>query len=227
MSQDYVIGTFVREEKNRFLCTVNVEGTEEECYIPSSCRLENFLKLAGKEVLLRENLNKKARTRLSVYALRFKRNYMILRTSEANEMIINAIGSRRFSYLGDRRAFEKEKMVAGYKADVYLPCTKTVIEIKSIITTNDKATFPTVFSERALEQLQKIKKLLENGYKVIYIFVSLNPYVNEVSLSEEKTMVEYNRSFKECMDLGMICRAYSSELKNGFPVIKKEISVCL
>ena len=160
MSQDYVIGTFVREEKNRFLCTVNVEGTEEECYIPSSCRLENFLKLAGKEVLLRENLNKKARTRLAVYALRFKRNYMILRTSEANDMIINAIGSRRFSYLGDRRAFEKEKIVAGYKADVYLPNTKTVIEIKSIITTNDKATFPTVFSERALEQLQKIKNLL-------------------------------------------------------------------
>ena len=47
------------------------------------------------------------------------------------------------------------------------------------------------------------------------------------SLSEEKTMVEYNRSFKECLDLGMTCRAYSSELKNGFPVIKKEISVCL
>ena len=142
-------------------------------------------------------------------------------------MIINALSSRRFSYLGDRRAFEKEKMVAGYKADVYLPHTKTVIEIKSIITTNDKATFPTVFSERALEQLRKIKNLLEKGYKVVYIFVSLNPYVNEVSLSEEKTMVEYNCSFKECMDLGMICRAYSSELKTGLPVIKKEISVCL
>ena len=29
MSQDFIVGTFVREEKNRFLCTVNVEGIED------------------------------------------------------------------------------------------------------------------------------------------------------------------------------------------------------
>lgn len=119
MRQDYIVGVFVREEKNRFLCTVEVEGKEEECYIPSSCRLENFLELAGKEVLLRENQNKNARTRLAVYALKIKQNYLILRTSEANSIIANELRGRRFSYLGKRSVIERECTVEGYKADIY------------------------------------------------------------------------------------------------------------
>lgn len=222
---EYAVGTFIREEKNRFLCTVNVNGMDEECYIPSSCRLENFLKLAGKEVVLRENQNTAARTRLAVYALKFKQNYLILRTAEANDIIRNAIESRRFSYLGKRRIIEKEYVVEGYKADIYLPETKTIIEIKSIITTEVKAFFPTVYSERALEQLGKIKILLDAGYKVVYIYVSMNPYVKEIGLAQEKRLLEYSRLFKECAEKGMIYKGYAAELKNGMPAIRGEIKV--
>ena len=185
MRQDYIVGIFVREEKNRFLCTVEVEGKEEECYIPSSCRLENFLELSGKEVLLRENQNKNARTRLAVYALKIKQNYLILKTSEANIIIANELRSRRFSYLGKKSVIERECTVQGYKADIYLPEVQTIIEIKSLITSDSTGIFPTVYSERAIDQLKKIKNLLKCGYKFIYIFVSLNPYVKSISLSED------------------------------------------
>ena len=46
---DCVVGQFVRELKNRFLCEVVINGRVEECYIPSSCHLGNFLQLEGKE----------------------------------------------------------------------------------------------------------------------------------------------------------------------------------
>ena len=191
MRQDYIVGIFVREEKNRFLCTVEVEGKEEECYIPSSCRLENFLELSGKEVLLRENQNKNARTRLAVYALKIKQNYLILKTSEANIIIANELRSRRFSYLGKKSVIERECTVQGYKADIYLPEVQTIIEIKSLITSDSTGIFPTVYSERAIDQLKKIKNLLKCGYKFIYIFVSLNPYVKSISLSEDIRQSEY------------------------------------
>lgn len=227
MFQDYIVGDFVREEKNRFLCTVTVEGEDEECYIPSSCRLGNFLELAGKKVLLKENQNKNARTRLAVYALKIKQNYLILKTSEANNIIINSIKSRRFSYLGKRTLVEKECTIAGYKADVFLPETRTIIEIKSIITQEKKAVFPTVYSERAIEQLKKVKMLLQNGYNVVYIFVSLNPYVKAVSLSETSKQSEYKNLFIECVESGMLYRAYTSKIEEGKPTIYKEIPLSL
>lgn len=225
MSQNFIVGTFVREEKNRFLCTVNVEGIDEECYIPSSCRLGNFLELAGKKVLLRENSNKNARTHLAVYALKYKRNYIVLRTAEANDIVLNSIRSRRFAYLGNRSICEKEYTIEGYKADLYLPETRTVIEIKSIITTGAEAIFPTVYSERALEQFAKIKTLLEKGYRVVYIYISMNPYVKKVSLAKDKKLNRYGELFRQCVEMGMIYKAFTAELINGSSVIKKEIGV--
>lgn len=225
LDREYITGTFVREEKNRFLCTVNVNGIDEECYIPSSCKLENFLKLAGKEVILHENMNKSARTRLAVYAIRYKRNYLILRTSEANDIVYKSISSRRFAYLGKRDIVEKERKVNEYKADLYIPQTNTVIEIKSIISTNDDAVFPTVYSERALEQFRKIKGLLQQGYKVVYIYISLNPYVKQVTLSKDIHLIEYTKLFNECIALGMKCKAYTSEMNCGKSKIKKEIEI--
>ncbi len=225
MKQDYIVGTFVREEKNRFLCTVTVDGVNEECYIPSSCRLENFLELAGKEVLLRENQNKNARTRLAVYALKLKKNYLILRTAEANDLILNAIKGRRFSFLGKRTVVEKESNVSGYKSDIYLPQTKTIIEIKSIINTDADALFPTVYSERAINQLKRIYELLSVGYGFVYIFVSLNPYVKRVSLSNDVKQGEYKALFFKCVKKGMICKAYTSRLTDNGPQIDKEIVV--
>lgn len=223
MNTEFVRGIFVREEKNRFICTVNVNGFEEECYIPSSCKLGNFIELAGKEVVLRENNNKSARTRYAVYAIQYMQNYIILRTAEANDIIRNALKTRCFSYLGKRSVVEKECKIGDYKSDLYLPESKTVIEIKSVISTSKEAVFPTVYSERAIEQFRKIKHLLCNGYTVVYIYVSLNPYVKKVSISAEESLLEYSRLFNECIQMGMQARAYSAEIKNNIPVIKKEI----
>ena len=47
-------GIFIREQKNRFICEVMVEDEIIECYVPSSCRLDNFIDLHGKRVLLCE-----------------------------------------------------------------------------------------------------------------------------------------------------------------------------
>ena len=39
--------TFVSELKNRFRCCVKIHDEETMCYVPSSCKLSNFVDLSG------------------------------------------------------------------------------------------------------------------------------------------------------------------------------------
>lgn len=218
------IGQFISESKNRFLCTVRIDGTEEICHIASSCRLDNFIDLRGKYVLLVENMSKTSKTRHSVIAVKHKRNYIILNTSWANKAIDYSLLSRKFSFLGKRRDYKAEIVIDGYKTDFYIPKSKTIIEIKSVISTENMAYFPTVFSERTLSQLDIISRLLDNGYSGCFIIVSLNPYVKEIRLLQD---TECGESLKNCKDKGLVIKGFTCRLSNdGIPQIVKEIPIC-
>ena len=126
-----------------------------------------------------------------------------------------------------KQLIEREQNIEGYKVDIFLPESKTIVEIKSIISLDRNAFFPTVYSERAIEQLKKMLSLLQEGYKIVYIFVSLNPYVKTVSISYNDKQSRYRKYFEECIDKGMICRAYTAKIKDNKPIINKEIPVIL
>lgn len=80
-------GIFKEELKNRFLCLVEIDGKDTLCYIPSSCRLSNFVDLVGKTVLLIPVSSKQARTEYAVFALLIGQRYILLNMSKANEVI--------------------------------------------------------------------------------------------------------------------------------------------
>ncbi len=217
------IGQFISESKNRFLCTVKIDGTEEICHIASSCRLDNFIDLRGKRVLLLKNKGTTGRTKYSVIAVKHKRNYIILNTSWANKAIDIGFTKRRFSFLGKRKDYRTECDVNGYKADFFIPCSKTVVEVKSVIATSETAVFPTVYSERTLGQLKVIADLLDNGYKGYFFIVSLNPYVKCINLLNDSEVV---RQLNKCVAQGMIVKGFCCRLsENGLPQISSEIPV--
>ena len=128
-----------------------------------------------------------------------------------------------FAYMGKRSNPQKEIVVDGYKTDIYLPGEDTIIEVKSIISLDKQAIFPTVYSERAINQLKKIRELLQGGKKVTYLFVSLNPYVESFAISNEKQMDEFRDLFLDCLESGMECKGYTTCLNNYEIQIKKEI----
>ena len=221
----YKVGRFVSESKNRFLCTVLVDGAEEVCYIASSCRLDNFIDLRGKDVLLRRNTGKNSSTQYSVLGIKHKRNYILLNTSWANRAIAADIHSRRFSFIGKRTDIKKEAVIKGYRSDFYIPGSKTVIEVKSVISTSSVAAFPTVFSERTLHQLDAIEALLFEGYKAFFIIVSLNPYVKEIHLLQD---TECYAHLKRCFSQGLTLKGFACRLSDdGEPHIRKEIPIIL
>lgn len=220
---DLKTGQFISESKNRFLCTVNIDGAEEVCYIASSCRLDNFIDLRGKKVLLIKNKGTKGRTQYSVIGVKHNRNFIILNTSWANKAIDSSFLKRRFSFLGKRKDYRTEIDVSGYKADFYIPCSKTIIEVKSVIATSDTAIFPTVYSERTLLQLKRIAELLNEGYKGYFIIVSLNPYVKVIQLLQDTEVVA---QLNECVARGLIVKGFRCRLSaDGLPEITSEIPV--
>lgn len=219
---DVIKGIFISEQKNRFLCEVDIAGISTVCYVPSSCRLSNLLDLKGKEVLLLPITKPNTRTRFALFAVSYKKNYILLNSSLANSLIGQTIHNRRFSMLGRRRIVSGEYRLGSYKCDFFIHDTNTIVEIKSIITTDKLASFPSVFSQRALDQLQSIKCQLMQGKRACYIIVSLNPYVKTIILDKE---TEFFRLFQECLRLGIILIGVSCKMEDKQLTINKILKV--
>ncbi len=215
-------GVFVHELRNRFLCEVIISGISTVCYVPSSCHLSNFLSLQGKRVLLIPTATPNARTSYALFAVPYKRNYIILNSSIANRAIEFSLKGRRFSFLGKRSTVLPEHHVEGYKTDLFIEDTKTIIEVKSVISVAEEALFPTVYSERSLVQMGKLKEFLAQGYKVHYDIVSLNPYVKSLRMNTETA---YYRMMSECSEMGMTLMAHSCCIKGTNVLLKNRMPI--
>lgn len=216
-------GVFIKELKNRFLAEVELNGKIELCYLPSSCKLSPLIDLSGRETLLLPIKKKNSRTKYAAYAVKDGKNYILLNLGQCNNIIEKEIHRRLFSFLGKRERLLHEINVAGYKADLFIEDTNTVIEIKSILSTTKKTRFPSVQSKRALEQLKKLSSLLNKGYAVCYIFVSVNQETKVISIDESND--EYCRLFKTCIDKGMTCYGFSISLEKGEARINRRLKV--
>lgn len=222
LNPEYKTGIFRQELKNRFLCEVEIDGESTVCYVPSSCHLSNFLDLQGKKVILVPTQSKRTRTKFALFAVPYKKSYILLNTTMANRAVEYSIGSRMFSYLGKRKSICKEHYIEGYKSDLYIRDTNTIIEIKSVLSLKECASFPTLYSERSLAQLKKLRDLLDMGYHVHYTIVSLNPYVKTITLIRTSHFAE---SLCDCINQGLTISAYTCAIKDNRIIIKHRIPI--
>ncbi len=218
-------GNFVQEKSNRFLCEVCVDGVVAECYVQSSCRLGNFLDLRGETVLLKCHASRDSRTKYSLYALLKGNNAIPLDLTISNRVIEAEINRRLFCALGKRRSIKREVVVKGYKCDLLVEDTNTIIEVKSVLTLESSALFPTVQSARSVKQLRDLQEFLSKGYPVFYYFVSLSPTVKQIGINREDS--DYYEAFKKCIDAGMRCDAFSIQMNDGRPRILKRLVLSL
>lgn len=224
-SIDYIYGTFQTEIKNRFLCSVCIEGKNETCYIPSSCRLSNFIDMTGRTVLLRSIETPNARTSYAVYAVKYRKNFILLNLAQANRVIETQIRRRYFSFLGARKKVSREYRIGSYKTDLFIHDTNTLIEIKSTLSFSKESVFPTVYSERAIKQLKEISRLMDEGYRSCYILVSLNPCVKEIAINSD--VEDYYKTFMECVEKGMAYCAFSVRLREQIPELYAKVKVTI
>lgn len=216
-------GIFIEESPNRFLCHVLINGNLVECYVPSSSRLENYIKLRNKKVLLIKNKKVTGRTMYSLFAVNYYNQYIMLNLNMVNKVLVEYIIRKNAKY-----SIFKEKIIDGYKADIVIVNKKNnnnykVIEAKGVIGTKNTVVFPNVYSERAIYQLHKIKELLQKGISIEYHFISLSPIVKNIILNQNEK--EYFQLIKECIELGMEVKGFSLKLFENNVEIYKEIKV--
>lgn len=201
MNDILIEGTFIRELKGRFSCEVMINDTVEKCYVPSSAKLENFIDLKNRKVLLTVN-SKTSKTKYTLWSVIYKRKQILLNLKKINEIMVGIINDSEF-LKANYDSVQREKIIENYKCDLLLlkDNVTEVIEIKTVISTEKKALFPGVNTKRASEQLLKLQAILKRGYKVKYIIVSLSPFVANIEIND--TYKEYKLNFSKCTELGM------------------------
>lgn len=217
IEEEIIKGIFVKERKNRFLAEVKINNKLYECYIPSSSKLQNYINLKGKEVLLKKNKDIKARTEFSVFAVKYYGKYIILNLNSVNKVV------KEYIEINQEKKIKQEKYINTYKSDLLIEDTKVVIEIKALISTKQEAIFPTVYSERAIKQLKKIRELLTEEYKINYYFISLSSSVKKIIINKEEH--EYYNLLKDCINNGMIIYGYNIKYSDSNIYINKKIKV--
>ena len=219
---NYVEAVFLREEKPRFLCTVFLDGKEELCYVPSSCKLGSLIKLDGERVLLKPVESKSSKLRYALYAVMKQQGWILLNLAEVNKVIKDQIARRFFSYLGKRKEIQTEKIVEGYKADLFLPESHTVIEVKTVLTEEKIGRFSTLQAGRTVKQLEQLKGLLAKGYKVGYLIIALNPKTREITVTKD-----LKELLQQCIAQCMQCHGYTLKHEAENLVISKKIPIIL
>lgn len=196
------------------------KGARSENVRPSThnFKLSNFVDLSGCEVLLLPTTGK-SEIPFSLYAAETTSGVVLLNLAEANRIIASSIRSRRFAFLGKRERIRREISIDGYKCDLYIEDTDTIIEIKTILSLEKDGHFPTVHSIRSNKQLEELERLLDSGHKVCYLFVALCPKTKRLHLDFDN---QYTSLFNSCIEKGM--RYYGCGLKmssNGFSVVSQ------
>lgn len=100
-------------------------------------------------------MSKTARTKYAVYAVEYRQGHILLNLSQANRIIETQLYRRYFAFLGKRTTVVREAKFDGYKCDLYIKDSNTIIEIKCLLAFDRIATFPTVFPKEQSHSLRQ------------------------------------------------------------------------
>lgn len=213
MIDEYIEGIFIKESKNRFLCEVLIDNQIQECYLPCSSKISEFIDLTNKTVLLKRNKGTKTKTNFSLFAVYVNNDNLILLDLNYLNILVK---EQLYNVNSKREIF----MTPAFRSDIYLEKENKVIEVKGIIADKNKVEFPSVKAIRAEKQLIEIKKILLEGMKVEYVIILTNKEICEISFNPKRE--KFKQLFKECIALGMKLKVYSLKYKdNRFYLVNK------
>lgn len=212
MNEEFKRAIFLEECKNRFLCKVKIDEHEELCYLSSSSKLTPFIKLAGREVILKKNLNTKSKTRYTLHAVRTPEGYVLVNLGYVNSLLKEEF--LKCGHMFANSTIYAEKIIDNLlKVDFLIESdTKIIVEAKGLITESSTAYLPSMKVERAISQLKALKKLLDKGYGAHYCLILMNPNISRVKL--DKTNVSFYRLFRACLKRGMQVFIYKTMWQN-------------
>lgn len=203
---------FIQEDKHRFLCTIQINGTLKLCHIPCSAKLSKYVPLDHNPILVIKNQTPNCRTDYKLVAIKYNNEWIMVNFSLVNLLIKEQLSSTL--------EFQLEKKISSsYKADiVYQSNVKgsvpTLIECKGVISTEETALLPNHSGERATRQLHFFCNSLEKkSFSVEYCIALMNIGIKSLKLNIKND--EYCKLFKKCIRLGMTVKLYQVIVENN------------
>lgn len=220
MNSELIRGIFIEEAKGRFLCTVNIDGMEEPCYVSSSSKLSHFISLNGREVLVTRNTSSKSRTRYTLFAVKTEEGYALLNLVYINKLLFLEFSKPSHMYSSIGKIHPEKKINDTIKVDFFIYGEKDiVVEAKGILAEEDVASFPAMKIVRAESQLLQYEKLLKKGLDVHYYIVLMNAAIKDLKL--DMNYKEFMKPFKRCIKKGMKLYIYKVIWNNEFTLIRE------
>ncbi|KZX13093.1 DNA/RNA nuclease SfsA [Methanobrevibacter curvatus] len=172
-----------KECPNRFIAKVEIDGKEEIAHVPNTGRCKELLTPNTIVYLLpSDNPNRKTK-----YSLHFveNRGYLVsIYSSQANEIVYEAIKAKKIKELNGYNNIKKEKTVGNSRIDLFLEDEKKkhpdcYIEVKGVTLVKDKtAIFPDAPTERGKKHLEELIELKRQGFRAIVFFLIQHPLGN-------------------------------------------------
>lgn len=170
---------FISEGKSRFICNISYNDDDLECYVPITCKLSKLISLNNKEILIRASTKAAKRVKYTLFAVQNNKDYFIVDTGFANRIV-------KANLVEYKDLFYPEQVIDNYKCDFYSNTSKTLVEVKSIITPDKVLLMPNMQSQRAIKQLQSICSLLSKGYQAEYFIVAFAPQIEKIIFDTTK-----------------------------------------
>lgn len=216
---EYKRARFIRNEGRRFKCWIEIDGKEELCYVASSSKLNHYLDIEDKEILVIENKSSQRKLKYRLFAVRANEEWIVL-----DLLLLNHIVKEKLENEG--YIVESEKFIEDYRADLLIRTETEVLvcEIKSVLCLEESAVFPMNAGKRCAEQLEKIKDIITfNKYKVLYVFVLLTQNVKRIEINQ--TEKNYKELFSECLENGMKTMCCRLSIMNNEVIVHIDNSV--
>ncbi len=216
MKRNYLEAIFIKEGKHRFVCTILVDGVLTECYVSSSSKLSNYVKLENEKVLVLKNEDDKLRTRFTLEAAIIGSQHLYLNFNNTNYLYREYLLSIGY----DERIIQRETLVNGLvKTDFFIGNTDC-IEVKSLLSIEKYILFPDKSSKRIGNQLKQYIKLLQIGTPVTFAFVAMSKHTTYLKWSN----YDIKNEFIKAINLGLKIEVFSVIYKkNSFKLIKNDI----
>lgn len=119
-----------------------------------------------------------------------------------------------------------EKTIKQYKCDLYVSDKKTLVEAKSIISNEEALLIPNSFSNRAIEQLEKLYNIIQKDYLVEYYFVIFNNKLKSIKINESTKYGKLLLNNQACgMKLSFLQGTYNEKDTSIEVVINNDIII--
>lgn len=188
-------GIFASELPNRFRAKVLVQGRMVPCYIPTTTKLTSLLPMSGRRVRLVSG-----EKGLMLESLFYRNAWIGLNSSMANKVWFANL-AKTCNGLSN---LTMERVLEGYKFDVFDEGTNTAYEVKSIIGVKKEVDYPCVHSERMCDQLDRLEAI-SGLINISFILIALSPFVRCVRISDRSP---FGCRLKRLVSKGMGLAAY-------------------